>query len=90
MPKGLQRQKRPANVICAAVTVTKIATGKISEPLKPNDPAAGALGKLGGAKGGRARAVAPNCLATYRKRARTHAWRVRSLCRRGTKSGSWS
>lgn len=56
MPKGPQGQKRPTDVIGAAVTVMRIATGELSEPLKPKDPAAVALGKLGGAKGGKARA----------------------------------
>lgn len=54
MPKGPKGEKRPADVIGAAVTVAKIATGEIED--KPDDdgkdPAAKALGK----KGGRARA----------------------------------
>ena len=34
MPKGPQGQKRPADVIGAAVMVAKIATGEIKETLK--------------------------------------------------------
>jgi hypothetical protein len=57
MPKGPQGQKRPADVIGAAVTVMRIATGEISEALRPKDPAAVNLGKRGGAKGGKMRAA---------------------------------
>ncbi len=34
MPKGPQGQRRPADVIGAAVMVAKIATGEITETLK--------------------------------------------------------
>ncbi|MBW7852449.1 MAG: RNA-binding protein [Rhodospirillales bacterium] len=56
MPKGPKGQKRPADVIGAAVMVAKIATGEIEEATEPDDgkdPAAKALG----AKGGKARAA---------------------------------
>jgi hypothetical protein len=37
MPKGPQGQRRPADVIGAAVMVAKIATGEVVElPCKPN------------------------------------------------------
>jgi hypothetical protein len=57
MPRGPKGEKRPADVIGAAVMVGKIATGEIEEgPLTPEDegkdPAAVALGS----KGGKARA----------------------------------
>jgi hypothetical protein len=55
MPKGPQGQRRPADVIANAVRVMRIATGEASESDERN-PAAVSLGKLGGAKGGRARA----------------------------------
>ena len=53
MPKGPRGEKRPADVIGAAVMVAKIATGEIEED----------RGKVprrakGGLKGGRARATA--------------------------------
>ena len=54
MPKGPKGEKRPADVIGAAVMVAKIATGEIEEKTTDDgkDPAAVALGK----KGGKARA----------------------------------
>ncbi len=51
MPKGPQGQKRPADVVGAAVMVMKIATGEIEEDYGPDDgkdPNAKALGKKGG------------------------------------------
>lgn len=56
MPRGPKGEKRPADVIGAAVMVGKIATGEIPEDLgvtdDGKDKAAVALGR----KGGRARA----------------------------------
>ena len=57
MPKGPQGQKRPADVIGAAVKVMRIATGQEKEAVsrpedEGKDPAAVALGR----KGGKARA----------------------------------
>jgi hypothetical protein len=51
MPRGPKGQKRPADVIGAAVMVGRIATGEIEEvpPDDGKDPAAKALGKKGGA-----------------------------------------
>jgi hypothetical protein len=51
MPKGPKGQKRPADVIGAAIMVAKIATGEIEE----NAPQRSAAAELG-AKGGKARA----------------------------------
>lgn len=57
MPKGPQGQKRPADVIGAAIRVARIATGEESEETgKPISPAA-ELGRRGGLKGGHARAA---------------------------------
>jgi len=61
MPKGPQGQKRPADVIGAAVMVAKIATGEVAEELASEqnttkDPAAVSLGRRGGLKGGKSRA----------------------------------
>jgi hypothetical protein len=58
MPKGPKGEKRPADVISAAVKVMRIATGQEPEtdPAAGKNPTAVALGKLGGAKGGKARA----------------------------------
>ena len=54
MPKGPKGEKRPADVIGAAVKVMKIATGEIEEDIDDDgkDKAAQALGR----KGGKARA----------------------------------
>lgn len=53
MPKGPKGEKRPADVIGAAVKVMKIATGQIGEALP--DPGK-EYARKGGLKGGRARA----------------------------------
>ncbi len=55
MPKGPKGQKRPADVVGAAVKVMKIATGEIEEDADDDgkDKAAVELGR----KGGRARAA---------------------------------
>ena len=50
MPRGPKGEKRPADVIGAAVMVGRIATGEI-EDIKPaawKNPAAVALGRMGG------------------------------------------
>lgn len=52
MPKGPQGQKRPGDVIGAAIMAAKIATGEIAEPVEVNDgkdKAAQAMGRKGGA-----------------------------------------
>lgn len=57
MPKGPKGQKRPADVIGAAIKVAKIATGEIEDDTKPEngkDKAAQSLGR----RGGKARAEA--------------------------------
>lgn len=57
MPKGLQGQKRPADVIGNAVHVMRIATGQIEETPEPKSEAAVKRGRAGGPKGGKARAA---------------------------------
>ncbi len=57
MPKGPKGQKRPADVIGAAIKVAKIATGEETEEIPADegkDAAAVSLGK----RGGKARAEA--------------------------------
>lgn len=52
MPKGPQGEKRPADVIGAAVKVMRIAVGEEAEDTPPDEgknKAAQELGKLGGA-----------------------------------------
>jgi hypothetical protein len=51
MPRGPKGEKRPADVIGAAIMVGRIATGEIEEPAKTEDgknAAAVALGRMGG------------------------------------------
>ena len=55
MPRGPKGEKRPADVIGNAVHVMRIATGEVEETLPEENPAA-ALARLGGLKGGKARA----------------------------------
>jgi hypothetical protein len=52
MPKGPRGEKRPADVIGAAIMVAKIATGEIEEPRGKAPKRA-----RGGRKGGKARAA---------------------------------
>ena len=52
MPKGPKGEKRPADVIGAAITVARIATGEIEDKTSPMPNRA-----RGGKKGGPARAA---------------------------------
>jgi hypothetical protein len=74
MPKGPKGEKRPADVIGAAVMVAKLATGEIEEIAEDEvkDPAAVALGK----KGGRARAnkLTPEERSEIAKKAAKARW----------------
>jgi hypothetical protein len=54
MPKGPKGERRPADVIGAAVMVGRIATGEIEDAKAPAKSAAAELGS----KGGKARAKA--------------------------------
>jgi hypothetical protein len=56
MPRGPKGEKRPADVIGNAVHVMRVAVGEIVEEIPIKNPNAVALGKLGGEKGGKARA----------------------------------
>jgi hypothetical protein len=55
MPKGPNGQKRPGDVIGAAIMVAKIATGEVEDNATPADKA---HHSAGGKKGGPARAAA--------------------------------
>ena len=57
MPRGPKGQKRPADVIGAAVKVMKIATGEEPEDYGPDDGKDKAAQSLG-QRGGKARAAA--------------------------------
>jgi len=68
MARGPRGERRPEDPAQAAVMVVRLATGEVTESLdefvtdgqgamhRPKNPAAVALGRLGGQRGGRARA----------------------------------
>lgn len=74
MPKGPQGEKRPADVIGAAIRVARIATGEEPEEITDDgkNKAAQALGK----KGGKARAekMTPQRRAEIAKKAAASRW----------------
>jgi hypothetical protein len=57
MPRGPKGQKRPADVIGAAIHVAKIATGEIEDDLGTTDDGKDKAAVALGRKGGRARAA---------------------------------
>lgn len=76
MPTGPKGQKRPADVIGAAVMVARIATGEIDEPAEPNDgkdPAAKALGQKGGIA--RAQKLTPEKRSQIARKAAAERWK---------------
>ncbi|RJF86649.1 RNA-binding protein [Oleomonas cavernae] len=78
MPKGPKGEKRPADVIGAAIMVAKIATGEIEEaPPKDDgkDPAAKALGAKGGKR--RAETMSPERRTEIAKKAAEGRWKNR-------------
>ncbi len=81
MPKGPKGEKRPADVTSSAVKVMRIATGQEPEtdPSAGKNPTAVALGKLGGAKGGKARAksLSSSQRAAIASRAAAARWKNR-------------
>jgi hypothetical protein len=76
MPRGPRGEKRPADVIGAAVMVARIATGEALDERREKNPAAVALGKLGGPKGGKARAAGqtPKQRKSLAKKAASARW----------------
>ena len=72
MPKGPRGEKRPADVIGAAVKVMRIATGQETEELAPISPGA-ALGKLGGQA--RAKAIGPERRSEIARQAAAKRWK---------------
>jgi len=77
MPRGPKGEKRPADVIGAAIMVGRIATGEIEEKSDTRNPHAVALGRLGGGKGGKARAkkLSRTKRANIAKRAAAARWK---------------
>ena len=75
MPKGPKGEKRPADVIGAAVKVMKIATGEIEEDVDDDgkDKAAQALGRKGGKA--RAQVLSPKRRKEIAKKAAKARWK---------------
>jgi hypothetical protein len=73
MPRGPQGQKRPADVIGAAVKVMRIATG---EEIEETDSAKSAAQELG-SRGGKARAakMTPERRAEVARKAAASRWK---------------
>ena len=73
MPRGPKGEKRPADVVGAAVKVMKIATGEIDEDVV--DPAKEHM-REGGKKGGaaRAKALTPEQRSEIAKKAAKSRW----------------
>ena len=71
MPKGPQGQKRPADVIGAAIRVARIATGEEEED-QPSLSAAQELGAKGGKK--RAANMSPERRSEIAKAAAAKRW----------------
>ena len=78
MPKGPKGEKRPADVIGAAVKVMQVATGEIEEDIDDDgkDKAAVELGR----KGGKARAekLSPERRAKIARKAAKARWESKS------------
>ena len=77
MPKGPKGEKRPSDVIGAAIMVAKIATGEIEESDTTEDDGKDPAAKALGAKGGRARAemMTPQRRTEIAKKAAATRWR---------------
>jgi hypothetical protein len=75
MPKGPKGEKRPADMIGAAIAVARIATGEADDtpPGDGKNPAAKALGAKGGAA--RAKAMTPERRAEIARKAAEKRWR---------------
>lgn len=73
MPKGPQGQKRPADVIGAAVLIGRIATGEVEDTKRDAGTEAN---RQGGLKGGKARAktLTPERRAEIAKKAAQKRW----------------
>ena len=75
MPKGPKGERRPADVIGAAIMVARIATGEEEDAPSPDsgkDAAAVSMGRRGGAA--RAAAMTPERRAEIAKKAAAERW----------------
>lgn len=76
MPKGPRGEKRPADVVSAAVKVARLAVGDETEELAADDgkdPAAKALGAKGGAA--RAKSLSAKKRSEIAKKAAKTRWK---------------
>jgi hypothetical protein len=76
MPRGPKGEKRPADVIGAAIMVGRIATGEIDENTKTEDgknAAAVALGRMGGKA--RAKGLSAKKRSEIAKKAAAKRWK---------------
>ena len=81
MPKGPRGEKRPADVIGAAIKVARIATGEEAEDRatpesEGKDAAAVSMGKRGGVA--RAAKLTPEKRAEIARKAATERWAAKS------------
>ncbi|MBV9735662.1 MAG: hypothetical protein JO209_07105 [Acidisphaera sp.] len=74
MPKGPRGEKRPADVIGAAVRVARISIGEETDEREPVGNAAAQLGRLGGAA--RAKKLTAKRRAEIAKKAAAERWRT--------------
>lgn len=72
MPKGPQGQKRPGDVIGAAIHVAKIATGEVEDDTGPGQDHHREGGKRGGAA--RASALTPEQRSEIARKAAAKRW----------------
>ena len=76
MPKGSRGEKRPADMVGAAIKVARISVGDEPEDFGPEDdgkdPAAKALGRKGGAA--RARNLTPEQRTEAARKAAAQRW----------------
>jgi hypothetical protein len=82
MPKGPKGEKRPADVIGAAIKVARIATGEDEDTLvtpesEGKDASAVSMGKRGGKA--RAASMSPERRAEIAKAAAAKRWRKKEL-----------
>jgi hypothetical protein len=72
MPKGPRGEKRPADVIGAAIKIARIATGEEEDERDPVSTAAAEMGRRGGKK--RAENMTPERRAEIAKKAAAKRW----------------
>ena len=72
----MAKQKRPKDTNQLAKLIADLSTGETTEPIPTKNPAAVALGRLGGLKGGKARAesLTPAKRKAIAKKAAAKRW----------------